>query len=237
MGNKLFKSNSAYNESPAAATPPIHSGGILDVICNQKDGTIVTASEDKSICMFKSYECMKSYATMKKTYLKGHMKTVNRVCLGGNKVFSASRDLSIRIWDMNNQEISNVIEDCHSLNISAISATKDGSFCASGSRDYSVKVRNVEMGKVIQEYSTPRNVVTFLKYDESDTLLYQGSEDLCMRVYDTRSSSRMPSKELPGYIYFPISIDIHHNGNYLITGYHIPSCSQAFFMLSILICM
>lgn len=109
---------------------------------------------------------------------------------------------------------------------------------ASGSRDYHVKTWDAETGACINEYTAPRNIVTCLDHDPSGNLLYQvcsevpigiahadgrvlqGSEDLCVRVWDTRSSSSMPAMYIGGYVYFPLSISLsqHDGGIHVATG-------------------
>ena len=89
----------------------------------------------------------------------------------------------------------------------------------SGSRDYSVKGWDIETGQCITEFSSPRNIVTVMEFSPTnENILFQGSEDLCIRVWDTRESSRQPAMHLTGYIYFPLCMDIHNNSNIIATG-------------------
>jgi WD40 repeat protein len=50
--------------------------------------------------------------------------------------------------------------------------------------------------------------------------LFQGSEDLCIRVWDTRQSSLVtqPAMHITGYVYFPLCLDFHADGNLFATG-------------------
>lgn len=50
-------------------------------------------------------------------------------------------------------------------------------------------------------------------------MLYQGAEDLFVRVWDTRSSPHQPPAQvISGYVYFPVSMDVHSDGHLLATG-------------------
>jgi WD40 repeat protein len=49
-------------------------------------------------------------------------------------------------------------------------------------------------------------------------LIYQGSEDLCVRVWDIREKSTIPAVHITGYIYFPLCMHIQNDGNTLATG-------------------
>lgn len=218
MGSSKSKSSyEAKNEASLQALP-LFSGGILDVCAQTDSGRVVACSDDKTISVLDWKECVNSYVNMTPQRLTGHTRAVNKIYHVGNTLFSVSRDLSIRIWDTTTMQEKHCIPDAHGLNISAITATQNGAFLATGSRDYSVRIRDAESCQLVREYSSPRNVVTCMKYDPSDTLLFQGSEDLCFRVYDSRSSSKIPAKVLSSYVYFPVSVDVHASGHYLASG-------------------
>lgn len=83
-----------------------------------------------------------------------------------------------------------------------------------------MKAWDVESGTCKATYSTPRNIVTTLQTSPTDAnLLYQGSEDLFVRVWDVRSpSNQAPAQVISGYVYFPVSMDIRSDGQMLATG-------------------
>jgi WD40 repeat protein len=114
-----------------------------------------------------------------------------------------------------------VIEQAHSLNISALCTSPSSSSIAfSGSRDYSVKLWDLHAQVCVSEYSSPRNIVTSLAYDaEGSERLFQGSEDLCVRVWDLRSSSgSQPAAQYAGYVYFPLCLALQSDGFLLASG-------------------
>lgn len=87
----------------------------------------------------------------------------------------------------------------------------------SGSRDYSIKIWDVSTGELIREYSCPRNIVTCVIWPSfhdnitsplDGNIVLQGSEDLCIRGWDVRQSSKQPSIHLTGFQYFPLCINI-----------------------------
>lgn len=90
----------------------------------------------------------------------------------------------------------------------------------SGSRDYSVKGWDVETGTCKVTYSLPRNIVTTLESSAANPhMLYQGAEDLFVRVWDTRNPGHhSPAQVISGYVYFPVSMDVHAGGHLLATG-------------------
>lgn len=208
----------------AEIASPVHKGSILSM--KSFGDSLYTCSDDQSIrrinchngnCWYidESFSCI------------GHTKAVNRMSIVSSNnythIFSASRDLSIRHWQLNSNkelqaDVSTVISDAHTLNIADVTASNDGTVIYTGSRDYSVKVWDVAKSSAMVEFKAPRNIVTCLMLDETavNPMLYQGSEDLCIRVWDTRSISRQPSMHITGYVYFPLCIDISQSSNSLV---------------------
>lgn len=89
----------------------------------------------------------------------------------------------------------------------------------SGSRDYSVKLWDLTTSKCISEYSSPRNIVTSLCYSDKSDLLYQGSEDLCVRAWDPRTAiANVPVHNYGGYVYFPLCLALHRDEFILASG-------------------
>jgi WD40 repeat protein len=121
------------------------------------------------------------------------------------------------------------IEDTHELNVSAVASIKQGDKVYTGSRDYHVKGWDVETGKNICDFHTPRNIVTAMKagVDSTDksrgiagasSLLFQASEDLSIKVWDVRESSKTPAIRIGGFVYFALSLDTSDDGHLLAAG-------------------
>mmetsp|Transcript_10389 Transcript_10389/g.27223 ORF Transcript_10389/g.27223 Transcript_10389/m.27223 type:complete len:197 (+) Transcript_10389:37-627(+) len=71
---------------------------------------------------------------------EGHTRPVTKVCAapGGEAFFSASRDLSLKMWREGAADEVGSFRG-HELTVSAVAVSKDGSTLVSGSRDYSVR--------------------------------------------------------------------------------------------------
>jgi WD40 repeat protein len=107
------------------------------------------------------------------------------------------------------------------LNIAAVAASSHEPRVYTGGRDYAVKTWDSITGQQIAVYSASRNIVTAMVLNEySDSnLLYQGSEDLCIRVWDVRMSSRQPpATTIQGFVYFPTSLAINTENCILAAG-------------------
>jgi len=193
---------------------PLHTGSVLGLTAC-KD-TVFSCSDDKRICRF-DWSGQAS-----PLYFVGHERAVNRVVAAGSHLWSVSRDLSLRQWDLETASPLQTIAKSHELNVSAVAVQHGGSKVFTGSRDYHVKGWDIATGKCSSTFSCPRNIVTALEFDAtsaSDHLLYQGSEDLCVRVWDARSSiASTPTTHITGFVYFPLCIAMHTNGTTMATG-------------------
>ena len=114
-----------------------------------------------------------------------------------------------------------VLHTCntHSLAVMGVDFCPDGSQAVSGSRDGSVRLLDLATGTEAWQGTAARNLVTCLKWmPHSDSVFVQGAEDLCVRVWDTRSGTGAPVAALAGYTYFPLGLDIDEAGHALVTS-------------------
>ncbi len=141
----------------------------------------------------------------------GHRKSATRVCAardGGGGVYSAARDGTIKWWRRG--EASPLLSlQAHSLTVSAIAAADGVSTNASlfsGSRDTHVKLWDASTGQCVSSACIARNLVTSATWVPGGSpLVWQASEDLHLRLWDTRAM-RTPAADLAGYKYFPLAI-------------------------------
>mmetsp|Transcript_2877 Transcript_2877/g.3040 ORF Transcript_2877/g.3040 Transcript_2877/m.3040 type:complete len:205 (+) Transcript_2877:351-965(+) len=57
-----------------------------------------------------------------------------------------------------------------------------------------------------------------MSFDITGNMLYQGSEDLCIRIWDIRTPSRQPAGHLTGFVYFPLCLDLTSDSTMMCTG-------------------
>lgn len=84
-----------------------------------------------------------------------------------------------------------------------------------GSRDYSVQLWDIGSGKSVAKQSISRNVVTCACWLNDEQLVWQGSEDLQLRLWDTRAFQK-PAATIGGFTYFPLACDC--DSHLLLTG-------------------
>ena len=222
MGNACNSSGrqqSSYlgdeGEGQAVATegPVLHSGPVLGVAsCGVMT---LSCSDDQRLCMF-------DWSGASETrYFLGHERAVNRAAVADGFVWSVSRDLSLRQWSAETASPLQTIAQTHELNVSSVAARSGCSRVFTGSRDYHCKGWDIETGKCIADFSSPRNIVTALEFeaDSASNQLYQASEDLCVRVWDSRKSlASVPAIHITGFVYFPLCIAMHPDGHLMATG-------------------
>ena len=73
----------------------VHEGPILGLTYSPDGKNIISCSDDQRIAIT-DIESLKSSSGSSSTYLVGHSKAVNRVICSGEKVYSCSRDLSVK---------------------------------------------------------------------------------------------------------------------------------------------
>jgi hypothetical protein len=227
------------NDAKQSFLNPVLSGSILDLSSSpfSAPGEVYASSDDKRLA------CIEWNATKARYYTNGSKKASNRLVVDGknNYMWSVSRDLSLRQWNTTTGECMQTISDAHELNLSSIvldegNNNDNGNFVYTGSRDYSVKKWDATTGKCIIKYTNPRNIVTAMKLASTSListpisgLLFQASEDLKVRAWDTRTPGAgagvsttttitKSAMELTDYIYFALCIDLHHDGYTLATG-------------------
>jgi len=127
------------------------------------------------------------------------------------KLYSGSRDRCIAV------DSGMFVQDAHDLSVTGL-CMGDNMLC-SGSRDTSVKAWDLETGTCITHRQFPRNLVTCLNYSAMRKLVVQGSEDLCVRLWDMKQGAQSsPVTVLGGYVYFPVSLDVNENSEQVLTG-------------------
>jgi len=103
----------------------------------------------------------------------------------------------------------------HSKSINrVIAAPTINGLLFSGSRDSSVRIWDVSESRCISSRHLSRNVVTCAASVPGEPLVWQGSEDLRLRLWDTRILQ--PAATLEGYVYFPLTCAA--DGNICLTG-------------------
>ena len=169
-----------------------HDGAVNDVCPAGGPGSFWSCGDDRRALL---HDVMRG-STLS-SLETGHTRAVNRLCFSSSVLATASRDRTIRIWRapaVNSQSPAPapaLVHDLHGhdLTVSAVHLTVDGSRLASGSRDSSVRVWDVEAGRSVMRAERSQNIVTCLRWHPAapQTVIVQGGEDLRVRLWDTRA--------------------------------------------------
>jgi WD40 repeat protein len=82
--------------------------------------------------------------------LEGHFSPVERVAVtvDGKRVFSASRDETLKVWDLEAGQVLRALEG-HSGYVSGVAVTADGQRAVSASMDCTVRVWDLKVGRAL----------------------------------------------------------------------------------------
>ena len=190
----------------------------INSIVTWKEGGIIMGSIDGTVRVL-TQEGNVQYT------IKVHDKSITQVVRDKKEkhvnVYTASRDCTIGHTTIMSNEERTVqhpsFKGGHELTISAIDV-QDNLTLVSGGRDTILNIWDITTKEIIMKNTTTsRNVITCIKWNEQNVFV-QGSEDLKVRIWDTRTSLLKPVDIINDYIYFPLSIDVSECHNYILTS-------------------
>ncbi|KDO24846.1 hypothetical protein SPRG_09679, partial [Saprolegnia parasitica CBS 223.65] len=212
--DEAAEASAHVNEKPEALLlqrPEIPATSVVD-LSPAFPSLIATAWDDGSVMIinimiidWQSREVLMS--------LPAHAKT--------RSLYACSRDTTISQQAIASSDVPAAAPQSftgHTLSVSAIAINAPETHLASGSRDTGTSLWDVTTGTRVQHTTTSQNIVTCMTWvPQCETLVAQGGEDLCVRLWDARSW-KSPAQTIQGYVYFPLSIDASDDGNYLLTS-------------------
>lgn len=147
---------------------------------------------------------------------KIHRRAIQDMVCDENNIYTCSRDTSVKIT-AKDKLIEKATLQGHELSVSGIALNDTNTVLASGGRDTKVNIWDISTEKVVYQKKVSRNLTTCMQFCDAHVLL-QGSEDLCVRCWDTREASFHPNVLLKGFVYFPLDMDVSQDGHYVFTS-------------------
>ncbi|XP_068020256.1 WD repeat-containing protein 31 isoform X1 [Melanerpes formicivorus] len=167
--------------SRAAGRSPAHSEAVTSVAALQTD-LCVSGGRDKAVavCSWRSGAVLRRFL--------GHQREVTKVSTApaSGRVFSASRDRTVLMWELEAAAGPSQHFPGHELVVTGLAVSPDGSTLCTGSRDNSVCKWDTETGQCLARAAVSRNLVTHLCWVPGEPYVIQSSEDKTIRVWDSR---------------------------------------------------
>lgn len=158
------------------------------------------ATEEVGVACVDGRVVVANVATREVLEVGRHAGAVTSVVSCGKLLYTSSRDKSLGQWGRDGLQ-----KQFQGHELSATAVVVDGTRAASGSRDTTVRIWDIERGTQVAVTRVPRNMVTSLAWIPGTPTFAQGSEDLRLRVWDSRTGRVVQT--MAGYTYFPLCVD------------------------------
>ncbi|XP_033946363.1 WD repeat-containing protein 31 [Pseudochaenichthys georgianus] len=207
---QVEKSETTF-DSKVVQYEPAHKGS-TNTVTNLSPELCVSGGSDQAVVVYDWKQ-----GRMCQTF-QGHNREVTKVvCYPGSTwIFSASRDKTVLMWDLN-QGDEPIQEFCgHELVVNGLAISPEGRKLCTGSRDNWMCLWDIESAKCEQRQNVSRNLVTHVCWVPGSSSVVQTSEDKIIRVWDSRAwqvTNTFPAKQ-----YIQTHCDVSPNGHYLVSS-------------------
>jgi WD40 repeat protein len=124
--------------------------------------------------------------------LQGHSDEVGAVAVtpGGRRAVSASRDCTLRVWDIESERELHVLRG-HSGEVKAVAVTQNGQRAISASKDRTLRVWDLEGGDELQVLHGHSGEVNAVAVTLDGRRAISASDDRTLRVWDLESGDEL----------------------------------------------
>jgi WD40 repeat protein len=128
--------------------------------------------------------------------LEGHTEEVRAVAVtaDGRRAVSASRDQTLRVWDLESGQSVRTLEG-HSNLVNGVAITPDGRRAVSASRDRTLRVWDLESGETLQTLQGHTGSVYAVAVTSDGRRAVSGSKDQTLRMWDLESGQALRTLE------------------------------------------
>ncbi|XP_012942607.1 WD repeat-containing protein 5B [Aplysia californica] len=188
--------------SSLPSLPSLPSGKV-EVSSGKPDEVVVSGSKKGEEAKAKPAKLSLARAPCRVTSLDGHSDLVTSLAVVGGKVISASRDTTLRCWDIatgkeekifggHTETVTCVIvlDKLFSRSVADTSLSSEDHLIVSGSFDSSYKLWSLNSGQMVKSVYT-FNPVTCIHFSEAQAMLITGSDGGKLELWDLASGSNL----------------------------------------------
>jgi WD40 repeat protein len=148
--------------------------------------------------------------------LKGHTGDITAVAVtpDGRHAVSASRDRTLKVWDLEAGRNQRTLVG-HISAVLAVAVTGDGKHIISGSAEGAVKVWDLESGCELRSFVGHTGAITAIAV-LSDRYFVSSSFDTTVKVWELESGREL--RTLSGHKYFVNTVAVTRDGKHIVSG-------------------
>ncbi|KAF9225142.1 hypothetical protein BS17DRAFT_580275 [Gyrodon lividus] len=175
--------------------PIMHRGGSVTSLAYTTDGSkIISGSDDRTIRIWDAHKGTLLYRPQadlqpSPLILRGHNSDIYSLAVSpsGTLLASASKDTSVRLWDLpTGTEYSHLIRQ-HRLPVRCVAFSHDGKRVVTGSQDATVRVWDVESVGSMGGQRLHKGLVSHLAFSADGKRIVSGGLDKTVRVWCAES--------------------------------------------------
>lgn len=149
--------------------------------------------------------------------VKAHSNDVTEVAVSSdNAIASASKDKSIKIWDINGNLLREI--KGHTKEVMALAFSHNGQQLVSGSADGTVKEWEVASGKMVRSIDAHDGWVRTVAYNHNSTLIASGGDDGKIQIWN-RSNGQLQNSIIAHSKWLE-TLSFSPDGKYIVSGGH-----------------
>lgn len=137
------------------------------------------------------------------------------VSIDGEKIVSASSDHTIRVWDMRNGNVLNVLEG-HTWTVESIAISRNGEKIVSASGDNTVRIWDAKTGELLSTLEGHSEIVCCVAISPDGTKIASGSFDDTVRIWEMKTGKLI--RTLRAHTSTVHSITFSFDGKKLLTS-------------------
>ncbi len=168
-----------------------HQAKVMDIAVSQEAGIIASASWDHTIGLWDytkdAEHILPPAADQAGRFLKGHRQGVNAIAFseGGEALYSASVDGTIRLWDLTDISAASKVLVKHGFGVNRLILNETDGWLAYGATDGGTRVIDLETAQQIADFTLDRRPILSMAYNAGSAQLAVGDGEGYIMVIDT----------------------------------------------------